>query len=202
MKRILTVLCIAFSITLLFAGDKDWKLERERDGIKIFNRFVVNSKMKEYKGEIVIKKNVQTVLKAFTDIKNHDKFLYKCKKGSVKLVKKVSDNDFYTYMEIETPWPVSHRDIVTRYIVNKPESNGTITIDLSCHKDLVPEVKGIVRVPLMSGYWKLIPVDKNSTKVIHQAYSSPGGNIPEGLANSASVDAPFAMLKSLSTIDL
>ncbi len=198
-KYFVFLLLITFT-TNLSATEPAWKLEKDKEGIKIYNRAIEGSKLKEYKGETIVNASVSQLVALFKDVSKHDQLFYKCKKGSTKLQKKVSDNEFYTYMVIEVPWPATNRDIVTKYVFNKPESNGTVTIDLNAEKNIVPEVKGLVRVPSMKGYWKFIPLTNGQTKVIHQAYSSPGGNVPEALANNASVDAPFTMLKTLKAM--
>jgi hypothetical protein len=182
--------------TSLFAQD-NWSLEKDKDGIRVYNRKVEDSKLKEFKGVVSVKASVEQVLSYFTDIQQHDKFMYKCKKGSVKLVKKNSASDFYTYMIIETPWPATNRDVVTHYQIGKPDKHGAVLIQLEGAADLVPEVDGLVRVPKMKGYWKFTPQSNGMTEIVHQAYSSPGGSLPEGMANAASVDAPYYMLSKL-----
>lgn len=175
----------------------DWKLEKDKDGIQIYNRKVADSKLKEFKGVVLVKATIQEILPYFTDIHNHEKFMYKCKKGSVKMIKKNSASDFYTYMIIETPWPATNRDVVTHYQIGKPDKQGAVLIQLEGAADLVPEVDGLVRVPVMKGYWKLTPQPNGMTEIIHQAYSSPGGNVPDAMANTASVDAPYTMLMKI-----
>jgi len=196
MRRFLALALSVFTIQFAIAQEK-WEMVKEKDGITIYNRKMEGSKLKEFKGTVKIKGSVGQVLNYLTNYKLHDKFIYKAKAGSVKMVKQVSDSDFYTYMIIATPWPASNRDVVTHYVVNKPDKNGVVLIDVSGVPDLVPEVKDVVRVPKMKGYWKLTPVADGYVEVTHQAYSSPGGNVPDGMANSASVDAPFYMLESL-----
>ena len=193
---ILTIMTLA---TTLLAAD-NWTLEKNMEGILIYNRPYETSKIKEYKGEVVLNTSVDKLVSYFKNTANHDKFLYKCKAGSVKMQKKVSENDFYTYMIIEVPWPATNRDIITRYQIGAADKTGTVTIDITGVKDLIPAVSGLVRVPEMKGYWKFVPQGNGQTKVIHQAYSKPGGNVPDALANNASVDAPFFMLKKLKEI--
>jgi len=196
MKKYIFLLVSIFS-TSLFATEPSWKLEKDKEDIKIFNRAIEGSKLKEYKGETTVNASVSQLVALFKDISKHDRLFYKCKKGSVRMQKKVNDNEFYTYMVIDVPWPATDRDIITKYNIKKAESNGTVTIEVSAEKNMIPEVSGLVRVPSMKGYWKFIPLTNGQTKVIHQAYSSPGGNVPEALANNASVEAPFTMLKAL-----
>lgn len=191
-------------LAVLFVGlssnaQEEWKLEKNEKGINIYTRKMTDSKLKEYKGSVVMKTSVDKLLKVFKNEANHEKFLYKVKAGSVKIAKKVTENDFYTYMVISVPF-VSDRDVVTHYIFGAPDTKGVVTIAIEGAADLLPKKEGLVRVPKMKGYWKFEPLAGGNVKVTHQAYSSPGGNVPDGLANSASVDAPYSMLAKLKLL--
>ncbi len=179
-------------------AQNDWTLERDKNGIKVWTKKRPNSSLKEYKGVTVINATVDELVSIFKNTKLHDQFLYKAQAGSVKVVKKISDNDFYTYMIVNAPI-VKDRDVVTHYKFIKDNNTGTVTVELEAAPNLVPLNDNYVRVPEMKGYWKFIPKG-NSTEVIHQAYSLTGGNIPSGLANSAAVDTPFSMLSELKNL--
>lgn len=194
-----TFLGFLLSASAVFA-QSNWELVKEKNGIKVYNRKMEGSKLKEFKGSVQLKANVQDVLKVLTNYKVQDQFIYKAKKGSVELIKTEGKNNIYTYMIIETPWPASNRDIVTLYHIEPLAKDGSVTIKVSSVNNLKPEVKGIVRVEKMKGHWKITPLANGMVEVEHQAYSSPGGNVPEGLANSASVDAPYSMLESLKKL--
>lgn len=75
-----------------------------------------------------------------------------------------------------------------------------ITCDLKGFPDMVPRKHKIVRIPRMEGYWKIEPLDGGQVRVTVQSQSEPGGSVPEGMANSASVDAPFSMLSKLRSL--
>ncbi len=177
-------------------AQKSWDLEKDKNGIKVFNRKIDHSKLKEFKGTVVVSASVDEVVEVLTNYKLHDQFVYKAKKGSVKLIKK-NQSDIYTYMVIETPWPATNRDIVTLYRINPPQKDGTVVIDVEAANELKPTQKGLVRVEEMKGYWEVAPAGPGKSKITHQAYSKPGGKVPDGLANSASVSAPFDMLNDL-----
>lgn len=197
MKNLYATLFSLLAFTTILMAQGQWDLVKNKDGIKVYNRKMEGSKLKEFKGNVQIKASVNDVVKFLSNHTNHDKFMYKAKSGSVEIVKKDPTGDFYTYMIIQTPWPASNRDLVTKYHKEPTEKDGTVIIRVSAVNDIRPEVKGIVRVENMKGYWKISPLPNGMVDVTHQAYSSPGGNVPEGLANSASVDAPFEMLESL-----
>jgi len=196
----LFLMAIALMAFMNTVQAQEWTKEKDKDGIVIFNRKMEESKLKEYKGTVKVKTSVDKAVALFTDVAQHEKFMYKCKSGSVEVLKKESASSFYTYMLIETPWPAASRDVITHYKINKPDKSGTVLIELTGAADLIPEKKGIVRVPKMKGYWKISPAGSGLVEITHQAYSSPGGNVPEAMANSASVDAPFTMLMSLRSL--
>ncbi|MCB9033146.1 MAG: hypothetical protein H6553_04860 [Chitinophagales bacterium] len=189
----LVLLVMSFMMISVHA-ESAWEKSKEKDGITIWTRKKEGSSFKEYKGTVVLNTTMDKLLNIFKDIKYHDQIFYKCKAGSVKIVKKNSANDFYTYMVISTPI-VKDRDVVTHYEVKKL-SNGGYIIELEGAPNLVPD-KGLVRVPEMKGYWKFEPTTSGKILVTHQAFSHPGGSVPAGLANSASTDAPFSMLEEL-----
>jgi hypothetical protein len=197
MKTFYTTLFSFLVFATISMAQTQWELVKNKDGIKVFNRKMEGSKLKEFKGTVIIKATVNDVVKVLSNPSNHDKFIYKAKKGSVEIVKKDTNGDFYTYMIIETPWPASNRDLVTKYHKEAPDKDGTITINVIAVNNMKPVIRGNVRVESMKGYWKVTPLANNMVEVTHQAYSSPGGNVPDGLANSTSVDAPFQMLESL-----
>jgi hypothetical protein len=200
MRTLYVLLAVLLAYSVNTMAQDDWKLEKQKEGISIFNRKSEGSKLKEFKGVVRVKASVQEILTYINDASKHEKFMYKCKRGSVKVVKKVNPTDFYTYMVIETPWPASERDVITHYSISKPDKTGAVTITLRGVPDLLPQEEGKVRVPMMKGYWKLVPLPNGETEIIHQALSAPGGNVPESLANSASVDAPFSMLLKLKEL--
>jgi hypothetical protein len=198
-------LALLYSMTFLLSlgmvfAQEEWTKEKEKDGIVIYNRRMPDSKLKEFKGSVRVKTSVEKAVAMFSDPSQHDKFMYKCKEGSVEVVKKESAGSFYTYMVIVTPWPATSRDVITHYKINKPDRTGTVLIELNGVADFLPEKKGLVRVPKMKGYWRISPINTGLVEITHQAYSSPGGNVPESMANSASVDAPFSMLANLRSL--
>lgn len=194
MKKIVLFTWIALLTT--WAHAQSWNLEKDKHDIKVYNKAISGSKLKEFKGVMTVNASVQDVVAILTDYKQHDKFVYKARTGSVELLDK-KGNDLYTYMIINTPWPAANRDIVTLYSVQPTASDGTVKINVTSVHGMKPEQKGIVRVEEMKGYWEVKPIGNNQVTITHQAYSRPGGKVPDGMANAASVSAPFDMLSDL-----
>jgi hypothetical protein len=198
MRAIFFALMGLIAVNTLQAQD-NWTLERDRDGIKVYNKRMEGSKLKAFKGVTVMKASPAQVLKYLKDYTLHDKFMYKTKPGSVEMIKRVSDNEFFTYLEILTPWPAQSRDVISMYKFST-DKKGVITCELKGFPDMIPKKQKIVRVPKVEGYWRIEPLEGGLVRVTLESFSEPGGSVPEGMANSASVDAPFSMLSKLRAL--
>ena len=89
--------------------------------VERFEKCVSGSKMKEFKGVVFVKSNLEHLVSTIRKAEHHNSWMYNTS-GS-KLVKKVSDDDFYTYAVNEAPWPVSNRDNVTHMVVKRKSAN-------------------------------------------------------------------------------
>lgn len=196
MKYYFLIFILLFSSV---AVAQNWQLEKDKEGIKIWTKKKEGSKLKEYRGVTSVKTTMDKIISVFKNVKYHESFFYKCMPGSVSLVKKDNENEFCTYMVLVAPM-IKNRDAVTQFIINPPAPDGSITMQLEAKPNLVPLKSSYVRIPEMKGFWKFIPKENGVIEVIHQAYSSPGGTVPESLANLAVVDAPYSMLSELKKL--
>ena len=191
----LTILFIGFSSSAVFAEDS-WKLEKDRDGIKIWTRKMPNSNLKEYKGSMIIQSNADKVITFFRNYKLFEKWMYKADQGSFKLLKINNDNDFVIRLTMSAPF-IKTRESITHFTINPPDTKGAVLINLETVPDFIPLNDNYVRIPKMKGYWKFIPLDKGKIEITHQAQVIAGGTIPDALANLGAVDAPFTMLSNV-----
>ncbi|MEZ5007374.1 MAG: START domain-containing protein [Chitinophagales bacterium] len=191
-----------FSIlaVMLFGGfnaahaEEEWSLSRDKDGIKIYTRKYKDYNYKEYKGIVIVDGKVSDLVAILKDIQTYDKWSYNCVPNTAKVLKKDEvKGEYYVYMEIKAPI-VSNRDVVTLYKFHKPASDGSVLVEFWGEKDYIPKKDGLVRVPELVGYWKAIPMGNGKIKIVHQAFSHPGGSPPASLVNGANVNAPFSML--------
>ncbi len=201
MKSLLfsTVLMMFFTAFQVSAGE-EWSLSKDKEGIKVYTRKYADYNYKEYKGITTIKGSVDEVITILKDVSGYDNWSYNCVSNSTKMLKE--DNlaqEYYIYMEIKAPI-VANRDAVSVYKFNPKARDGSVLVEFWGDADYIPKKDGLVRVPELKGFWKLIPVEGGKVKIIHQAFSHPGGNPPAGLVNNASISAPFSMLQKIRDI--
>lgn len=199
MKFKLLVIAI-FSFFISVNAQEGWQLEKDKNGIAVYTRKGEDSKLKEYKGITLVDAPLSKVYELINNVSGWDKVMFKCKEGSAKVLKQINKNEYYAYMEISAPFPASNRDAIIIYKNHPAAADGSVLIEFKAAPNYIPEKSGLVRVPEIVGYWKLIPVSKTQTKVIHQALSAPGGKVPAGLANSAAVDAPYTTLEKVKEL--
>ncbi|MDB5227698.1 MAG: hypothetical protein JWN78_1891 [Bacteroidota bacterium] len=198
-KIILAALCIVCVFYIQAAAESNWKLEKDKDGIKVWTRKPANATLKEYKATTIIETTTSKLISFFKNYTLFDKWMYKVDEGSVKLVKKNDDNDYYILMTMSAPF-IKSRESITHFVFNKPDPKGIIVVNLDAAPDLLPLNDKYIRIPRMKAYWKFVPLPNGKVEVTHQALSSTGGSLPEAIANLGIVDAPYSMLEKLKEL--
>jgi hypothetical protein len=190
---LLTIVLLSFT-----SYAQKWDLRKESDGIKVYTRSVAGSNVQEFKGEVVAKSNLSSILAVIDSVSEYPKWMYEC--TSAYRVKRINRESGYTYTWIHSPWPVSDRDLITYYKVTQDTSSKIITVAMKGVKDYIPTKSGIVRIPSMTGFWQLIPTAKGVTKIIYQVHCESGGTVPAAIVNLYITDTPYYNLLNLRKI--
>ena len=189
------ILFLSLLIISFYAKSQSaWSLEKNESGIKIYTREIAGSSLKEYRAETSIKTSLNALLAVLDDASNHKQWLYDCTES--KRLKTVNVFEGYNYYIQHTPWPLTNRDMITKYKVTQDAVTKAITIQLTGSKDYIPETDN-VRVPKLNGFWQFIPQSNKEIKVIYQLHSEPGGSVSASLANAFVVDIPFNTILNL-----
>jgi hypothetical protein len=193
---ILLLLLLAGIPVLGDAVKGEWKLKKSKAGIEVFVRDVAGSKLKEFKGVMTLSgTRLQALVAAFDDTSTYTMWMHECIEA--RLLKKISLRERISYTVTHAPWPVSDRDLVTRSVVSQDLKTLAVTIQMTGLGDYMPKVAKRVRVPMMNGLWVFKPLETGDIVVMYQLHSDPGGDLPAGLANMASVDLPYYTLLKL-----
>src|ERR1700748_2861134 len=158
MYRVLTILLLVLKITGSYA-QTDWKLKKEKDGIKVYISPISDSKFKAIKVECEMNASASQLVKALLDIKNCTEWVDHTK--SCTLLKQVSPSELYYYSEVNIPWPAQNRDFVAHLIVHQDPVTKVVTVDGPAVNGFVPIKDGIVRVHSSKGLWIITPLKKD-----------------------------------------
>lgn len=173
-------------------AQESWSLAKDAEGIKVYVRNVHGSPLREFRGEVPLDNTPEQVASVLRDA---DAFRRWMPDVATSELLKATDTEQFHYLENKAPWPVSNRDGVYHFTYSRA-GDGTITIQVEAMPRYVPPRDGKVRIPQANGQWKLAP-DAGGVRVTYQMHASPGGAIPDWLADRTVVDTPFGTLKAL-----
>jgi len=201
MKNItLKILCLFLFSFLAVTGysQYNWKLSKEKDGIKVFQSETKNSNFKSIKVECVMQGNYDKLMAVLNDVSRHKEWVYNSKTSYI--LKRNSPYEFYYYMETSIPWPMSNRDAVVHLTMNRDSLNRFLKIKAEGSPDYIPEKSGRVRVPRSLINWYVTMPSSTSISIVYTFEADPGGSMPAWLVNMFADKGPYESFKKLSEI--
>lgn len=190
-----TILLLCF-LSLTLSG-QDWEFQKEVEGIKAYNRSVLNSSFKEYKVEAELEGSLESIVAVLQDMDIYLDLFQDHKSANV------IDSDGKTHFEIlihtKTPFPVKDRLSYSQTDYSYDPTTSTVTLDIVClDNDFLKKQKdkGIL-VTDCKGFWKIKDLKNGKLGLVHQFYADPEGMVPGWLINSRTVDSPIKSIRSI-----
>lgn len=197
----LALCALMFSLIFSFnvsaeSKDTKWELEKSKKsiGLNIYTRYIKGSDLKAFKAEVTVKQPIGAVFSVLADHDNSCNWIANCAEYQMF---EQSEGANYSYMVNEAPWPVSNRDAIVRSVVSQNQETFEVMITLEGKPKYLPKTEDNIRIPKMDGFWKLIPVDEDTTTIVYQVHANPGGGLPTWLSNSVVVDTPYDTMRGL-----
>lgn len=200
MKRFRPVCWVSFLFLLLIAGPAQsgagWEKVNEEDGVTVFRQDVAERDLPTFRGQATFNANIYVILAILSDVERHPEWQHACKHA--RILKKYDEFHYLYYNRINSPWPVTDRDVVLDTRVHiKPERH-TVVITLNrTTSSLMPEVEDVVRMPRLKGAFRLKALDAERTFVQYDVDADPGGALPDFVVKMASEDIPLNTLRNL-----
>ncbi len=173
-----------------------WEYLAREDGIDIWKLEIPGKELPGFRGQVVIQASMQHILDEMMDSKHHKDWMYRIKESAV--LQELSPMDAIVYSRTSAPWPVWDRDVILKvgYKYNDDKSHMIMRFkNIDSDKRKLPE--NVIRMPYLSGFYKLWKIDENTTKVLYEVEADIGGSIPAWLAKKASKDLPYITLSAL-----
>jgi ribosome-associated toxin RatA of RatAB toxin-antitoxin module len=194
-RKILFITLMMVIQAISVSAQDDWKLQKDKDGIKVYSAEVPDSKIRAIKVVAEYEATSEEIADIVMDINTATEWVSHLK--STYLIKRVSQNEYYYYAEVNLPWPASNRDFVAHLTRSDNVQTRTITIDGPAVAGLVPEKKGTVRINNSVGKWIITPLDKNQVRVEYALHVDPAGSLPSWLVNMFSGETPMQIFENL-----
>jgi hypothetical protein len=166
--------------------DTSWKLTVRDKDLEIYSRPRAGSPHKEFKAVATIDASSRSLGAVIDDFENYPKFMpfmTEC-----RLIKQ--DGDTMIGYQRLSPKVCSDRDYTLRVSKKSaPVPNGVLyTSRWSPANELgPPEKKGVVRVNICEGSWRLEPEGPTKTLATYSVYTDSGGAIPSFVGNHINV---------------
>jgi len=199
MKPMVRLICtMLFTIVFLRGVGQNWKLDKNKGGIKVYLAENPKSKFKSIKVECTLVGTYDKLIAILTDIDHLKDWVYNTKTSY--LIKKLSPYDLYYYTETSIPWPMENRDAVVHLKIVRDSLQRFVKVTSVNENRLVPEKEGKVRVVHSLINWYVTMPTSKSISIVYTFEADPGGNLPAWLVNSFADKGPYESFKKLSEL--
>lgn len=197
--RIIIILCSFILSSANTLAQEEWKLAKDKNGIKIFIRSIEGTKLKEYKGEAIISVTIEQLYNYLIKVENYKEWVYECKEST--LISKVDNIEYIYYSIYKIPWPFNDRDIVTKMeISSSNEEKHIITLETKLIEGIKEKKENLVRIPEYYEITTLVKQENRAVKMIMEGYLDPGGEIPKWIINMFLADGPYESIINIREI--
>lgn len=192
-QTLITLLLITTILAPIQANE--WQLSKKGNGINVYVRENANSRLKSFRGEVLIKSSLTSLVAILEDPTSFVRWMHQTK--SAKKLKQINQTSSYIYVATDMPWPVIDRDSVTLAQLTQNKQSKQIQITIKSTPDYIKQKAGYLRIRNMQGKWTFTPQVNGMSKVTYEMRVDPGGSLPTWLVNALSVDVPFHTLNNL-----
>lgn len=180
---------------IFFTQQKDCDLRKSAEGIEVYTCKMEDSKINSIQSSFTVSTSFSALSEALFDLNNFPKWQYKIIK--TEMLKLISKQEFIYRAELETPWPVSNRDLILHVKMSQGPNPDEYHFSALGKPDFIPPREGFVRVPVSEAHWYITIVDKNNIQIKHSILIDPGGSIPTWLMNLSLAEGPYETFRNL-----
>lgn len=188
--------CAGLAPTL--TGQYNWKLSKDKDGIKVYQSDLQHSSYNAIKVECTLEGNYDKLIGILKNVNGQKDWVYQNKTSYI--LKQVNPYEFFYYTEASLPWPMSNRDAVVHLKMDRDSLNRFLTITSVSVPDYISEKSGKVRVTRSTISWNVTMPATNKINIVYIFEAEPGGSIPAWVANAFVEKGPYETFKKLAEL--
>lgn len=178
---------------------KDWQLQSNENGIKLWTKNLDGSKLLQFKAETILKSDLEPLYHAMRDVEKMHTWYDKVKK--VILLKKINETEGIYLLEYGLPMPFENRVSTLKGTIDYDKSKGNIKVTTNYFPFKIPEkYSDYPLIATIKSAWEIESQNNGFVKITHSGYMDPGGNIPLWLTNESVTTGPIKSLKNLKKL--
>jgi START domain len=174
-------------------GQDNCVLKKDKDGIRVYSCKSTTSEFNTVKAEFMMNATLDQYFSVALDVDGFKDWHYR--EINPRILKKVSDREVIYYTQIDSPFPVSDRDMILRLRVSQDVHTKIVTATVESLPDYLPENGKLVRVTKSFSTLTITPISGRKLKAVYFLEADPGGKIPVWLVNAFSAQAPYETFK-------
>ncbi|RZU38126.1 hypothetical protein EV700_2703 [Fluviicoccus keumensis] len=180
------------------ATRNEWQLVKNdaTRNIKTYIKQNEDGKRIHFKIDAVIEGSMEKVARVHFDIDNIKRWYWETTDS--RLLKKVSDREYYYYMSYNAPVSTPDRDAILHAVV-EPYSpkKGYMEIKVNAVPEFMPPKPNLVRVQAQDINIRFTPVTRDKTHLEAEGFVDPGGMVPTWAMNFIQRNAPYTTMLGL-----
>lgn len=195
--RAILLLAIFTLIGTAGFGQKDWELQKDKKGVKVWTKDYPDSNFKQFKATTKLKAELKNVVAVFLDIENMGVWYDRVEK--VTMVEKFSEMEGTYKIDFELPWPVKDRISAVRATLSHDPITNVVTVRTKYEDGIITNPDRLLVTDIHSE-WILTPVEGGFVDIFHKGYMHPAGSLPSWIANSGVKEGPVKTLTALKEV--
>ncbi|MCB0494522.1 MAG: hypothetical protein KDC79_00175 [Cyclobacteriaceae bacterium] len=175
-------------------GQEGCQLKKDGDGIKVWLCETNNSAFKTIKVEFEAEATLKEYAAGLLDIESYKYWQHNIIEP--RILKTINEKELIYYSEVDTPWPISNRDLIFYLKMWQDSISLVLKVSLEQLPNYLPVKDGIVRIPEAESLLTVAPINDHRVKVTYVLHVDPGGEVPAFLANMFASQTPWQTFKN------
>lgn len=178
----------------------NWVLVEDDEGIKVWSLDIPGQDLPGFRGITMINATIEEIMKFVLDTTKHTEWMWNCDES--RIVERFAEDHGILYNRINAPWPVKDRDVLLDIGYRYTPQRTAVTFRFRETKERqweekVPVPRRVVRIPKLTGFFRLWQETPTKTNVLYQVEVDIGGNVPDMAARRYARKLPYETLEAL-----
>lgn len=199
-KILIGVFVLIFpSITLASdSSESQWRLIKNKQGIKVFSSSMRDSDLQKIKGKFTVKSTLSAFVNVLNDLERVPEWLSNAE--TISIIKSNSNINTVVHTKFNALLFVSNRDMVVESTYHQDPDTYVVTLSINDLSEKYPRTPRYVRMNNVNGIWTIKPTLLNGSSAVSVTYegtADPAGKIPTWIKDKVALSSTYQSLKAL-----